>query len=172
MKTALELRPVLCWLVDSIVEVSRASPSGHLGRRSYSGKQNHSLSSTGNAMSTPLLFKKLVFKKSRLSEGSFLNGLARVSLGYGCAHYDYYVDHRICEKQIFNPIYFKSKLGLGPNPAAGQMFTLLDFGSFLKVARSVGKSLPHSVDVFSMLPNPSKCLIQQKSRKCTILRVC
>ena len=53
----------------------------------------------------PLLFEKLVFKKSRLSEGSFHSELARVSLGYGRAHYDYYVDHMIYSKNEYTYIY-------------------------------------------------------------------
>jgi hypothetical protein len=43
------------------------------------------------------------------------------------------------------------------------MFTLFDFGSFLKVPRIVRKSLPHPVGVLSMLPNPAKCHIRQTS---------
>ena len=45
--------------------------------------------------------------------------------------------------------------GLAPNPVAGE--NCLHFRSFLKIPRIVGKSLPHRVGVFSMLPNPSKC---------------
>jgi hypothetical protein len=56
--------------------------------------------------------------------------------------------------------------GLGPNPVAGtKMFTLLDFRSFVEVLRIVGKSPPHPVGVFSMLPNPSKCHIRPKIKK-------
>ena len=44
------------------------------------------------------------------------------------------------------------------------MFTLLDFGSFLEVLRIVGKWLPHTVEVFCMLPNPPKCNIIRKSK--------
>ena len=40
---------------------------------------------------------------------------------------------------------------LGQNPVAGKMLTLLDFGSFLKTPRIVGKSSTHTVGVFSVL---------------------
>jgi hypothetical protein len=45
-----------------------------------------------------------------------------------------------------------------------ELFTLLDFESFLKVLRIVGKSLPHPVGVFCMLQNPPKCHIIHKSK--------
>jgi hypothetical protein len=46
-----------------------------------------------------------------------------------------------------------------------ELFTLLDFRSFFKILRIVGKSLPHRVGAFSMLPNPSKCHIRPKINK-------
>jgi hypothetical protein len=46
-----------------------------------------------------------------------------------------------------------------------KLFTLLDFLSFFKTLRIVGKSLPHPIGVFSMLPNPSKCHIRPKIKK-------
>jgi hypothetical protein len=46
--------------------------------------------------------------------------------------------------------------------ALEKVFTLLDVGSFSKIHRIEGKSLPHSIAVFSMLPNPSKCLFTAK----------
>ena len=49
------------------------------------------------------------------------------------------------------------------------MLTLLDFGSFLKIPKIVGKSSACPVGVFSMLPNPPKCHIRQKTIKSTIL---
>ena len=49
-----------------------------------------------------------------------------------------------------------------------RMLTLLDFGSFLKVPKSVGKSSACPVGVFSMLPNPPKCHIRHKSGKSTM----
>ena len=45
-----------------------------------------------------------------------------------------------------------------------RMLTLLDFGPCLEIHRIVGKSSACPVWVFSMLPNPPKCHIQQKSR--------
>ena len=49
------------------------------------------------------------------------------------------------------------------------MFTLLDFGSFLKINRIVSKSLAQTVEVFSMQPNRPTCHYAQKSRKSMIL---
>jgi hypothetical protein len=45
------------------------------------------------------------------------------------------------------------------------MFTFLDVGSFLKMARILSKSLQHPVGVFAMLPHPPKCHILRKSKK-------
>ena len=42
-----------------------------------------------------------------------------------------------------------------------QMLTLLDFGTFQKISKIVGKSSAHPVGVFSMRPNPPKCHIWQ-----------
>ena len=49
-----------------------------------------------------------------------------------------------------------------------RLLTLLDFGSFLKIPRIVGKSSAHTVGVFSMLSNPPKCHMRQNSRKSAI----
>ena len=49
---------------------------------------------------------------------------------------------------------------LGPNPASGKMFTLLD----LFLSGIVSKSLPHPIGVFRMPPNPPKRHIQQKGK--------
>ena len=42
------------------------------------------------------------------------------------------------------------------------------FSVIFKNLRIVGKSLPHPVAVFSMLPNPSKCHIRQQMKKSCI----
>jgi hypothetical protein len=42
------------------------------------------------------------------------------------------------------------------------------FSVILKILRIVGKSLPHPVGVFSMLPNPSKCNIRPQIKKSRI----
>ena len=57
---------------------------------------------------------------------------------------------------------------LGPNPVAEKMCALLDFGSFWEIPRIVAKSTAHPAGVFSMLPNPPKCHIQQKTTKLAI----
>jgi hypothetical protein len=44
-----------------------------------------------------------------------------------------------------------------------RLFTLLDFGSLLKIASIVGKSLARPVGVFPMQPNPSRFNIQQQN---------
>ena len=44
------------------------------------------------------------------------------------------------------------------------MLTLLDFGSFLKISKIVDKSSAHTVEVFSMQPNPHKCHMRQKTK--------
>ena len=44
-------------------------------------------------------------------------------------------------------------------------FTLLGFESFLEIPRIICKSLPHPWGIFSMLSNPAKCHIRQKSCK-------
>ena len=49
-----------------------------------------------------------------------------------------------------------------------ELFTLLDLGSFLKVLKIVGKSLPHPVGVFCALPNPPKCHIMQNLKICCV----
>jgi hypothetical protein len=55
---------------------------------------------------------------------------------------------------------------LGQIPASGKKcLHFSNFESFLKIPRIVGKSSAHPVAVFSMLPNPPKCHIRQKSRK-------
>ena len=49
-----------------------------------------------------------------------------------------------------------------------QSFTLLKIERFLKVLGIVGKSLPHPVGVFPMLPDPPKWQIMQNQRKIQI----
>ena len=67
-------------------------------------------------------------------------------------------------KQIFYTVWSKNQL-------PRRMLTLLDFGSFLKFPKIVGKSSACPVGVFSMQPNPPKCHIRQKSRKTSILQM-
>jgi hypothetical protein len=46
-----------------------------------------------------------------------------------------------------------------------EMFAILDFGSFWKILKMGGKSLPHPVGVFFILPSPPKYNnIQQKHK--------
>ena len=52
--------------------------------------------------------------------------------------------------------------GLGQNSVAGKMLTLLDFGTFLKIPRIVGKSSAHPIGVSSMPPTLPKCHIRQQ----------
>jgi hypothetical protein len=67
------------------------------------GKSKHIHLARSGGRTPPLLFKKLVFKKLRLSEGSFLNGLPRVSLGSGHTHSDYYVTNATPGRQKSTP---------------------------------------------------------------------
>ena len=60
---------------------------------------------------------------------------------------------------------------MGQNAAAEKMLTLLDFGSCLQNPKIVGKSSACPVGVLSMLPNPPKCHIRQKTNKSLILIV-
>jgi hypothetical protein len=46
-----------------------------------------------------------------------------------------------------------------------KLFTLLDFGSFLKNSGIVIRSLSHPVGVFSMLPKRPKCHMRQNYEK-------
>ena len=55
--------------------------------------------------------------------------------------------------------------GLGQNPVAGRMLTLLDFGLFLKIPRIVGKSSAHPVGVFFPAPRSSQMPHTAKIKK-------
>jgi len=54
--------------------------------------------------------------------------------------------------------------GLGPNPVAGGKKCLLFsiFAIFFQNSQNCRQTLPHPVEVFSMLPNPSKCHVRPK----------